>query len=81
VLALIYGLAGPNTDVVGIVPTGGNVVAQQFQANDLGLFELCRATDALVPKGAGVCQEHQRRLTGIDEIVLSLTAQGLTTGK
>jgi inosine-uridine nucleoside N-ribohydrolase len=69
----MYVLASPDTGVLGIVTTE-NVVVQQFCANDLRLFQLCSATDAPVPKAPTHVNEHQRRLTGIDDIVLSLTA-------
>ncbi|MEZ0349761.1 nucleoside hydrolase [Mycobacterium sp. pR1184] len=51
-LALIYLLAGPDADLVGIASTGGNVGVQQVCANNLGLLELCRATGVPVSKGA-----------------------------
>jgi purine nucleosidase len=51
-LALVYLLASPDADVVGIASTGGNVAVQQVCANNLGLLELCRATEIPVSKGA-----------------------------
>jgi purine nucleosidase len=51
-LALVYLLASPDADVVGIASTGGNVAVQQVCENNLGLLELCRATDIAVSKGA-----------------------------
>ena len=51
-MALVYLLAGPDTDVVGIASTGGNVAVDQVCENNLGLLELCRATDIPVSKGA-----------------------------
>ena len=51
-LALIYLLASPEADVVGIASTGGNVAVQQVCENNLGLLELCRATDIPVSKGS-----------------------------
>jgi purine nucleosidase len=51
-LALIYLLANPDADLVGIASTGGNVGVQQVCANNLGLLELCRATSVPVSKGA-----------------------------
>ncbi|MCV7165448.1 nucleoside hydrolase [Mycobacterium stomatepiae] len=51
-LALIYLLASPDADLVGIASTGGNVGVQQVCANNLGLLELCRATSIPVSKGA-----------------------------
>ena len=51
-LALIYLLASPEADVVGIASTGGNVAVQQVCENNLSLLELCRATDIPVSKGS-----------------------------
>jgi purine nucleosidase len=51
-LALIYLLASPEADVVGIASTGGNVAVQQVCENNLGLLELCRTTDIPVSKGS-----------------------------
>jgi purine nucleosidase len=51
-LALIYLLASPDADVVGIASTAGNVGVQQVCANNLGLLELCHATGVPVSKGA-----------------------------
>jgi len=53
-LALMYLLASPDADVVGIASTGGNVGVEQVCENNLGLLELCGATDIPVSKG---CQE------------------------
>ncbi|MEE6135087.1 nucleoside hydrolase [Mycobacterium sp. 050128] len=51
-LALIYLLASPDADLVGIASTGGNVGVQQVCANNLGLLQLCQAIDVPVSKGA-----------------------------
>jgi purine nucleosidase len=51
-LALIYLLATPEADVVGIASTGGNVAVQQVCENNLGLLELCQTTDIPVSKGS-----------------------------
>jgi purine nucleosidase len=51
-LALIYLLASPDADVVGIASTGGNVAVDQVCENNLGLLELCRITDIPVSKGS-----------------------------
>ncbi len=51
-LALIYLLASPDADVIGIASTGGNVAVQQVCENNLGLLELCRATGVPVSKGS-----------------------------
>jgi len=51
-LALVYLLASPDTDVVGIASTGGNVGVQQVCENNLGLLELCQVTGIPVSKGS-----------------------------
>jgi purine nucleosidase len=51
-LALVYLLASPDTDLVGIASTGGNVAVEQVCENNLGLLELCRITDVPVSKGS-----------------------------
>ena len=51
-LALIYLLASPEADVIGIASTGGNVAVQQVCENNLGLLELCRTTNIPVSKGS-----------------------------
>jgi purine nucleosidase len=51
-LALVYLLASPDADVVGIASTGGNVAVQQVCENNLGLLELCGITDVPVSKGS-----------------------------
>ena len=51
-LALMYLLASPDADVVGIASTGGNVGVVQVCENNLGLLELCGATDIPVSKGS-----------------------------
>jgi purine nucleosidase len=51
-LALMYLLASPDADVVGIASTGGNVAVEQVCENNLGLLELCRVTGIPVSKGS-----------------------------
>jgi purine nucleosidase len=51
-LALVYLLASPDADVVGIASTGGNIPVEQVCANNLGVLELCRAADIPVSRGA-----------------------------
>jgi purine nucleosidase len=51
-MALVYLLASPDADLVGIASTGGNVAVQQVCTNNLGLLELCRVADVPVSKGA-----------------------------
>jgi purine nucleosidase len=51
-MALVYLLASPDANVVGIASTAGNVAVDQVCENNLGLLELCGATDIPVSKGA-----------------------------
>ncbi len=51
-MALIYLLASPDADIVGLASTGGNVAVQQVCVNNLDLLGLCRAGDVPVAKGA-----------------------------
>ena len=50
-IALIYILASPEADLVGIASTGGNVGVDQVCENNLGLLELCRIDRVPVSKG------------------------------
>ena len=52
-MALIYLLASPDAELVGIASTGGNVGVDQVCDNNLALLDLCRAHDVPVSKGAG----------------------------
>ncbi|MEB3019799.1 nucleoside hydrolase [[Mycobacterium] crassicus] len=51
-VALVYLLASPDTELVGIASTGGNVAVQQVCRNNLALLELCGAAGVPVSKGA-----------------------------
>ncbi|MFN3002630.1 nucleoside hydrolase [Mycolicibacterium wolinskyi] len=51
-MALVYLLASPEAEIVGIASTAGNVPVQQVCVNNLGLLELCGATGIPVSKGA-----------------------------
>ncbi|MEB3983059.1 nucleoside hydrolase [Mycobacterium sp. 663a-19] len=51
-MALVYLLASPDADVVGIASTAGNVAVDQVCENNLGLLQLCGATGIPVSKGA-----------------------------
>ena len=51
-MALVYLLASPEAELVGIASTSGNVAAQQVCINNLGLLELCKARAIPVSKGA-----------------------------
>ncbi len=50
-IALVYVLASPEADLVGIASTGGNVGVDQVCENNLGLLELCRIDGVPVSKG------------------------------
>ena len=51
-IALVYLLASPEIEVVGIASTGGNVGVDQVCENNLGLLELCGVDGVPVSKGA-----------------------------
>jgi purine nucleosidase len=51
-LGLLYLLASPEAQIVGIASTAGNVPTAQVAANNLALLELCRAPDIEVALGA-----------------------------
>jgi purine nucleosidase len=50
-IALIYLLASPEAELVGIASTGGNVGVDQVCENNLGLLDLCRVDGVPVSKG------------------------------
>lgn len=51
-IALVYLLASPDADLIGIASTGGNVAVQQVCLNNLALLELCGVSGVPVSKGA-----------------------------
>jgi purine nucleosidase len=51
-MALIYLLASPDAELIGVASTGGNVAVQQVCVNNLDLLDLCRAGDVPVARGA-----------------------------
>ncbi|OBK83773.1 nucleoside hydrolase [Mycolicibacter sinensis] len=51
-VALVYLLASPDTELVGLACTGGNVAVHQVCRNNLALLELCEATGVPVSRGA-----------------------------
>lgn len=51
-MALVYLLASPDAELVGIASTAGNIGVQQVCVNNLGLLELCRAGAIPVSKGS-----------------------------
>ena len=57
-MALIYLLASPDADLVGIASTGGNVAVEQVCENNLGLLELCGVADVPVSKGRRAAAER-----------------------
>ncbi len=59
-LALIYLLASPDVELVGIASTNGNVAVEQVCENNLGLLELCRAGGVPVSRGAEVTLDGRR---------------------
>jgi purine nucleosidase len=50
-IALVYLMASPDAELVGIASTGGNVGVDQVCENNLGLLELCRIDGVPVSKG------------------------------
>jgi purine nucleosidase len=50
-IALVYLLASPDAELVGIASTGGNVGVEQVCENNLGLLDLCRVDGVPVSKG------------------------------
>ncbi|HOW94633.1 nucleoside hydrolase [Mycolicibacterium fallax] len=53
-MALVYLLASPEADLIGLGSTAGNVGAQQVCANNLALMELCGRPDIPVSLGSAV---------------------------
>ncbi|QBS46599.1 nucleoside hydrolase [Nocardia sp. CS682] len=51
-LALLYLLASPEAEIVGIASTAGNVPAPQVAANNLAWLDVCRAPEIEVALGA-----------------------------
>lgn len=51
-LGLLYLLASPEAELVGIASSAGNVPAAQVAANNLALLDLCRAPEIEVALGA-----------------------------
>lgn len=51
-MALVYLLASADAELVGIASTAGNVGVKQVCQNNLGLLELCHATDIPVSCGS-----------------------------
>ncbi|MFQ6393002.1 nucleoside hydrolase [Nocardia sp. KC 131] len=51
-LALLYLLASPEADIIGIAATAGNVPASQVAANNLAWLDVCAAPDIEVALGA-----------------------------
>jgi purine nucleosidase len=51
-IALVYLLASPDAELVGIASTGGNVGVEQVCENNLSLLDLCRIDGVPVSRGA-----------------------------
>ncbi|HEX7321591.1 MAG TPA: nucleoside hydrolase [Mycobacterium sp.] len=51
-VAVVYLLASPGAELIGIASTGGNVAVSQVCANNLALLRLCGATGIPVSRGA-----------------------------
>jgi purine nucleosidase len=51
-LALLYLLASPEADIIGIAATAGNVPASRVAANNLAWLDVCAAPDIEVALGA-----------------------------
>ncbi|MFC3964975.1 nucleoside hydrolase [Nocardia jiangsuensis] len=51
-LALLYLLAAPEAEIVGIASTAGNVAADRVAANNLAWLDICRAPEIEVALGA-----------------------------
>ncbi|WP_054812888.1 nucleoside hydrolase [Nocardia arizonensis] len=51
-LALLYLLASPEAEIIGIAATAGNVTAPQVAVNTLAWLDVCRAPDIEVALGA-----------------------------
>jgi purine nucleosidase len=51
-IALVYLLASPDAELVGIASTGGNVGVEQVCENNLGLLNLCGVDGVPVSRGA-----------------------------
>jgi purine nucleosidase len=60
-LALMYLLASPEAELVGIAATAGNVAVEQVCRNTLGLLELCGAPAIPVSRGADGPLQHPLR--------------------
>lgn len=62
-LALLYLLASPEAEILGIASTAGNVPVEQVAANNLNWLGLCRAPDIEVALGARVPLDCPLRTT------------------
>jgi purine nucleosidase len=51
-MALLFLLASPHTELVGIASTGGNVAVDQVCQNNLALLDLCQTAEIPVSRGA-----------------------------
>ncbi|AHK31196.1 Uridine nucleosidase 1 [Rhodococcus opacus PD630] len=84
-LALLYLLASPEAEIVGIASTAGNVPVEQVAANNLNWLALCGEPDIEVALGARVPLDCPLRTTedthgpqGIGYAVLPLSGRSLS---
>lgn len=85
-LALLYLLASPEAEIVGIASTAGNVPAPQVAANNLAWLDVCGAPDIEVALGAAEPLEIPLRTTedthgpqGVGYAELPLSARVLSS--
>lgn len=62
-LALLYLLASPEAEIIGITCTAGNVPARQVATNNLAWLDVCRAPDIEVALGSEVPVLQKLRTT------------------
>ena len=84
-LALLYLLASPEAEILGITCTSGNVPARQVAINNLAWLELCGAPDIEVALGSEVpilaplmTTEETHGLQGIGHAVLDAPARTIS---
>lgn len=85
-LALVFLLASPDAEILGIASTAGNVGVTQVAANNLAWLDLCRAPDIEVAMGSPVplliplsTTEDTHGPQGIGYAELPVSARNLST--
>lgn len=68
-------------DAVGDEGEGGAALRSKTGLTDVGLVEIDVPRDRAGSFEPQIVKKRQRRLTGVDEMVLSLSARGLTHGE